>query len=104
MGPEWDGEPQDPCGKPPHDHVPGLQWRKSRRCRLLRGRSLRQGFVLISQNRQSIFSNKRAELDYEVSVRTHRKIHEVEAKLDRLLAVLSERSSGESNRATKDSV
>jgi len=40
------------------------------------------GFVLISQNRQNAHSSKRAELDYEVSVRTYRDINGIEAKLD----------------------
>jgi uncharacterized membrane protein len=35
------------------------------------------GFVLISQNRQNAHADKRAELDYEVSVRTHRDIVEI---------------------------
>lgn len=48
------------------------------------------GFVLISQNRQSAHANKRAELDYEVNVRTYRKIHEMEALL-RTLAQRQER-------------
>jgi uncharacterized membrane protein len=43
------------------------------------------GFILITQNRQSAFSNKRAELDYEMGVLTSRKIDELEAKLDRVL-------------------
>lgn len=46
------------------------------------------GFVLISQNRQNAHADKRAELDYEVSVRTHRDIVEinnhVRSILDRL--------------------
>jgi uncharacterized membrane protein len=39
------------------------------------------GFVLISQNRQSAYDGKRAELDYEVNVLTYRKLHEIEATL-----------------------
>jgi len=46
------------------------------------------GFVLISQNRQNAHADKRAVLDYEVSVRTHRDIVEinnhVQSILDRL--------------------
>ena len=44
------------------------------------------GFVLISQNRQSAFAGKRAELDYEVNVRTYREIQE----LKRLVTALGE--------------
>src|SRR6185436_21157977 len=39
------------------------------------------GFVLISQNRQNAHADKRAELDYEVNVRTYREIHEIDAML-----------------------
>jgi uncharacterized membrane protein len=35
------------------------------------------GFLLISQNRQNVHADKRAELDYEVSVRTYREIDEL---------------------------
>ena len=35
------------------------------------------GFLLISQNRQNAHADKRAELDYEVSVRTYREIDEL---------------------------
>ncbi|MFL6208311.1 MAG: DUF1003 domain-containing protein [Pyrinomonadaceae bacterium] len=35
------------------------------------------GFLLISQNRQHAHADKRAELDYEVSVRTYREIDEL---------------------------
>lgn len=45
------------------------------------------GFVLISQNRQNAHADKRAELDYEVSVRTYREVVKIEA----LLSSLSER-------------
>jgi uncharacterized membrane protein len=38
-------------------------------------------FVLISQNRQFTHADKRAELDYEVNVRTFRKIHDIEEML-----------------------
>jgi len=44
------------------------------------------GFVLISQNRQAAFADKRAELDYEVNVRTYREIQE----LKRLVMALGE--------------
>ena len=36
------------------------------------------GFLLISNNRQNIHSDKRAQLDYEVNVRTYRKIKQLE--------------------------
>jgi uncharacterized membrane protein len=39
------------------------------------------GFLLISQNRQSVHANKRAELDYEVNVRTYRQVKELDAVL-----------------------
>lgn len=45
------------------------------------------GFVLISQNRQNAHADKRAELDYEVSVRTYREI----LHLEQSLHVLTER-------------
>lgn len=41
-------------------------------------------FVLISQNRQSAYSDLRAELDYEVSIQTFRRIEEIERHLARL--------------------
>jgi uncharacterized membrane protein len=53
------------------------------------------GFLLISQNRQNTHADKRAELDYEVNVRTYREIHEIAAmlraiveRLDRLEAAV----------------
>ena len=42
------------------------------------------GFLLISQNRQNAHANKRAELDYEVNVRTFRDIQEIKEILERL--------------------
>ena len=42
------------------------------------------GFLLISQNRQSIHADKRAELDYEVNVRTYREIRQIKAMLQTL--------------------
>jgi uncharacterized membrane protein len=39
------------------------------------------GFLLISNNRQSAHANKRAELDYEVNVRTYRLINKSDAVL-----------------------
>ena len=45
------------------------------------------GFLLISQNRQNAHADKRAELDYEVSVRTYREVVKIEA----LMSSLSQR-------------
>jgi hypothetical protein len=39
------------------------------------------GFLLISNNRQSAHADKRAELDYEVNVRTYRHIHQIDTRL-----------------------
>jgi uncharacterized membrane protein len=47
------------------------------------------GFLLISQNRQSTHADKRAELDYEVNVRTYREIHEIDTMLRTILARLA---------------
>jgi uncharacterized membrane protein len=52
------------------------------------------GFVLISQNRQAAHADKRAELDYEVNVRTYREIGEIRdalRALQRQLAHLERR-------------
>jgi uncharacterized membrane protein len=46
------------------------------------------GFLLISQNRQGAHADKRAELDYEVNVRTYREIHEIDFMLRAILARL----------------
>src|SRR5262249_8014536 len=43
------------------------------------------GFLLISQNRQNAHAEKRAELDYEVNVRTYREINEIDTMLKTLL-------------------
>jgi uncharacterized membrane protein len=43
------------------------------------------GFLLISQNRQNAHADKRAELDYEVNVRTYREINEIDTMLKTLL-------------------
>jgi uncharacterized membrane protein len=40
------------------------------------------GFLLISQNHQANYSEKRAELDYEVNIRSYRKLVEIEKRLD----------------------
>lgn len=44
-------------------------------------------FVLISQNRQSAYSDLRAELDYEISIQTFRRIEAIEGHLARLVEV-----------------
>jgi uncharacterized membrane protein len=48
------------------------------------------GFVLISQNRQNAHADKRAELDYEVSVRTHRDIVEINDQVRSILDQLQQ--------------
>ncbi|MBV9850223.1 MAG: DUF1003 domain-containing protein [Armatimonadetes bacterium] len=53
------------------------------------------GFVLISENRQSAHANKRAELDYEVNVRTYRKIQEMETLLRAMDARLDQLERGD---------
>lgn len=51
------------------------------------------GFVLISQNQQSKYDAKRAELDYEANVQTFRKIAELESTLQLVLARLDARDA-----------
>ncbi|MGH8658547.1 MAG: DUF1003 domain-containing protein [Gammaproteobacteria bacterium] len=51
-------------------------------------------FLLISQNRQNVYTDKRAELDYEVNVRSYRKLKELQETLGALtqqLAALEEK-------------
>ncbi|MGH9905904.1 MAG: DUF1003 domain-containing protein [Pyrinomonadaceae bacterium] len=48
------------------------------------------GFLLISQNRQSVHADKRAELDYEVNVRTYREIQRIKSMLQGLELDVSE--------------
>jgi uncharacterized membrane protein len=43
------------------------------------------GFLLISNNRQSAHANKRAELDYEVNVRTYRLINKADVVLREMI-------------------
>jgi uncharacterized membrane protein len=43
------------------------------------------GFLLISNQRQNYRAEVRSELDYEVNVRSYRKLSEIETRLDRLL-------------------
>jgi hypothetical protein len=52
------------------------------------------GFLLISQNRQNEHADKRAELDYEVNVRTYREINEVRMLLRELRERLDEKEPG----------
>jgi uncharacterized membrane protein len=59
------------------------------------------GFLLISGNRQSTHANKRAELDYEVNVRTYRRVKELEDvlrqvadRLERLETAVRSRAAG----------
>jgi uncharacterized membrane protein len=44
------------------------------------------GFLLISQHYQYDYSEKRAELDYEINIRSYRKLLELEKRLDSMLA------------------
>jgi uncharacterized membrane protein len=44
------------------------------------------GFLLISQNHQAAYSEKRAELDYEVNIRSYRKLVELEKRLNSIQA------------------
>ncbi len=52
------------------------------------------GFLLISQNRQSVHADKRAELDYEVNVRTYREIRKIKAMLQTLERELNDYRNG----------
>lgn len=54
------------------------------------------GFVLISQTRQNRYAEQRAELDYEVNVRSYRKLQQLETEIARLAARLGDtgRSTG----------
>jgi uncharacterized membrane protein len=51
------------------------------------------GFLLISQSHQAAYSEKRAELDYEVNIRTYRKVLELEKNLNQLLQYTNERAT-----------
>ena len=42
------------------------------------------GFLLISQNRQSVHADKRAELDYEVNVRIYREIGQIKSDAENI--------------------
>ena len=52
------------------------------------------GFLLISQNRQSVHADKRAELDYEVNVRTYREIRQIKGMLQKLESELNDSRNG----------
>jgi uncharacterized membrane protein len=53
------------------------------------------GFLLISQNRQTEHADKRAELDYEVNVRTYRELGEIKRLLHDIERRLDDRPSTE---------
>jgi len=53
------------------------------------------GFLLISQNHQANYSEKRAELDYEVNIRSYRKLIEFERRLDSIQGKSSNVYQGE---------
>ena len=50
------------------------------------------GFLLITQNRQTEHADKRAELDYEVNVRTYRELGEIKRMLHSIERRLDERA------------
>jgi uncharacterized membrane protein len=52
------------------------------------------GFLLISQNRQDRYAAKQAELDYEVNIRTYRRLEEVERLLREALGRLEAKEGG----------
>jgi uncharacterized membrane protein len=51
------------------------------------------GFLLITQNRQTEHADKRAELDYEVNVRTYRELGEIKRMLHDIERRMDERTS-----------
>jgi uncharacterized membrane protein len=51
------------------------------------------GFLLISQSHQAAYSEKRAELDYEVNIRSYRKIIALEKRLDQIMLDTEQRIS-----------
>lgn len=57
------------------------------------------GFLLISQNRQSALADRRATLDYEVNVRTYRRIGEIEQSVRTLADRLDRPNGGGEARA-----
>jgi len=54
------------------------------------------GFLLITQNRQTEYADKRAELDYEVNVRTYRELGEIKRLLLDIERRLDEAAEGRS--------
>jgi uncharacterized membrane protein len=52
------------------------------------------GFLLISQNRQTEYADKRAELDFEVDVRTYRELGEIKRLVKEIERRLDERPTG----------
>lgn len=57
-------------------------------------------FVLISQNRQSAYADMRAELDYEVTIQTYRRIEAIEKRLDELAVHLTHQTGQPTNPAS----
>lgn len=53
------------------------------------------GFLLIAQNQQNAHADKRAELDYEVNVRTYRELGEIKRMLRDIERRLEERAAEE---------
>jgi len=53
------------------------------------------GFVLITQNRQNAYADKRGELDYEVSVRTYREIMALRKALEAAQAAAGQYGGGD---------
>jgi len=47
------------------------------------------GFLLISQSRQPVHADKRAELDYKVNVRTYRELSDLKALVQTMQAQLA---------------
>jgi uncharacterized membrane protein len=56
-------------------------------------------FVLITQNRENAYAEMRAELDYEVSIRSYRKLEKLE---ERLSALILARETQETPRSQSD--
>lgn len=63
------------------------------------------GILLISQNRQNAYSNQRAELDYEVNVRTYRELRKLEVALTTIVGRIEalEEPSAADREATEPS-
>ena len=52
------------------------------------------GFLLIDDSREDAHANKLAELDYEVNVRTYRRLQDIDAKLDWIMTRLDRQDNG----------